>query len=42
LNLVSDHYADGLSLVVGGIAFAVVMVLLYRWVSRLGQASTSS
>jgi putative OPT family oligopeptide transporter len=39
LNLVSDNYAGGLALWIGGAAFAVVMVVLYRWVGRLGQSS---
>ncbi|MEP6898176.1 MAG: oligopeptide transporter, OPT family [Rhodanobacter sp.] len=42
LNLVSDHYADGMSLWVGGLAFAVVMLLLYRWLGRLGQGAASA
>jgi len=35
LNLVGDDYANGPALWVGGIAFAVIMVVLYRWVERL-------
>ena len=35
LNLVSDDYANGPALWVGGIAFAAIMVALYRWVERL-------
>jgi putative OPT family oligopeptide transporter len=35
LNLVSDGYAGGPALWVGGIAFAVIMLLLYGWLSRL-------
>jgi len=35
LNLVGDDYASGPALWVGGIAFAVIMVALYRWVERL-------
>lgn len=42
LALVGDEFASGPALWVGGAAFAVVMVLLYRWVSRLGQASANA
>jgi uncharacterized oligopeptide transporter (OPT) family protein len=39
LQLVSDDYANGLALWVGGFAFAAIMGVLYRWVGRLsGQA----
>jgi putative OPT family oligopeptide transporter len=37
LQLVSDDYATGPALWVGGIAFAVIMAVLYRWVSRLSR-----
>jgi putative OPT family oligopeptide transporter len=36
LNLVGDDYASGPALWVGGIAFAVIMLLLYGWLARLG------
>ncbi|MEO6689401.1 MAG: oligopeptide transporter, OPT family [Dokdonella sp.] len=39
LNLVSDSYADGWALVVGGVAFTLLMLLLYRWLSRLANTS---
>jgi hypothetical protein len=42
LALVGDAFANGPALWIGGAAFAVVMVLLYRWVSRLGQASKNA
>ena len=42
LSLVSDTYANGPALWIGGAAFAVVMVLLYRWVGRLARSSTSA
>ncbi|WP_449428127.1 OPT family oligopeptide transporter [Rhodanobacter umsongensis] len=42
LALVGDAFANGPALWVGGVAFAVVMVLLYRWVGRLGQASANA
>lgn len=38
LNLVSNEYAGDMSRWVGGIAFAVLMVLLYRWLTRLSNA----
>jgi putative OPT family oligopeptide transporter len=41
LDLVGDAFAHGPALFVGGAAFIVVMLLLYRWVSRLGQSSTT-
>ena len=37
-NLVSDAYAADMSRWVGGIAFAVLMVLLYRWLTRLSNS----
>ncbi|HWX67734.1 MAG TPA: oligopeptide transporter, OPT family [Rhodanobacter sp.] len=42
LNLVSDNYAGGLAMWIGGAAFIAVMVLLYRWVGRLGQSPTNA
>ena len=42
LALVGDAFANGPALWIGGAAFAVVMVLLYRWVSRLGQGSKNA
>jgi putative OPT family oligopeptide transporter len=38
LNLVSNEYAGDMSRWVGGIAFAVLMVLLYRWLTRLSNS----
>jgi putative OPT family oligopeptide transporter len=35
LQLVSDDYANGPALWVGGIAFAAIMAVLYRWIGRL-------
>ena len=37
LNLVSDGYASGPALWVGGLAFAAIMFALYRWVGRLNR-----
>ena len=42
LALVGDAFANGPALWVGGAAFVVVMVFLYRWVGRLAQASTNA
>jgi hypothetical protein len=42
LALVADSFAHGPALWIGGVAFAVIMLLLYRWVGRLGQASTNA
>ncbi len=42
LDLVGDAFAHGPALWVGGAAFVVVMLLLYRWVGRLGQGSTNA
>jgi putative OPT family oligopeptide transporter len=39
LALVGDSFASGPALWVGGAAFVAVMVVLYRWVGRLGQSS---
>jgi len=38
LQIVSDSFADGPALWIGGIAFAAVIYALYRWVGRLGHA----
>jgi putative OPT family oligopeptide transporter len=38
LNLVSDGYAGYAARWVGGIAFAVLMILLYRWLARLSDS----
>ena len=38
LNLVSDSYANGAALWVGGTAFTAIMLVLYRWVGRLNRA----
>ncbi|MFL6658842.1 MAG: OPT family oligopeptide transporter [Massilia sp.] len=38
LNLVSNGYAEDASRWVGGIAFAVLMILLYRWLNRLSNS----
>ena len=42
LALVGDSFAHGPALWIGGVAFVVIMLLLYRWVGRLGQASTNA
>jgi len=42
LDLVGDVFAHGPALFIGGAAFIVVMLLLYRWVGRLGQGSTNA
>jgi putative OPT family oligopeptide transporter len=34
LSLVSDSFADGGALVVGTVAFAVIIAVIYRWVAR--------
>jgi putative OPT family oligopeptide transporter len=39
LALVGDAFADGPALWIGGAAFTVIMVLLYRWLGRLANAS---
>ncbi|MFC5437836.1 OPT family oligopeptide transporter [Rhodanobacter umsongensis] len=41
LDLVGDAFAHGPALFIGGAAFIVVMLLLYRWVGRLGQSSAT-
>ncbi len=38
LNLVSDGYAGYAARWVGGIAFALLMILLYRWLARLSNS----
>ncbi len=38
LSLVSDAYANGPSVWVGGIAFATIMVMLYTWLTRLSDS----
>ena len=35
LSLVSDSFADGTAVVVGTVAFAAVIALMYRWVAGL-------
>jgi putative OPT family oligopeptide transporter len=35
LQLVSDSFADGAAMVVGSAAFALLVVLMYRWCARL-------
>jgi len=40
LNLVSDTYAGGLAVWVGGIAFAMAIAFLYVWGSRLSRSVT--
>ena len=35
LSLVDDHFADTVSPVLGPLAFAVLIALMYRWVARL-------
>ncbi len=39
LNLVSNAFASGPSVWIGGIAFAAVMFVLYRWLTRLSERS---
>jgi len=39
LALVGDEFASGPALWVGGTAFAVIMILLYRWIVRLSNES---
>jgi len=41
LDVVGDTFAHGPALWIGGAAFITVMLLLYRWVGRLGQGSTN-
>ncbi len=41
LNLVSNAYANGSSVWIGGIAFVVAIAVLYVWVSRLGRSTAS-
>ncbi len=35
LSLVSDHFADNDAVIIGTATFAVVVLLMYRWVARL-------
>lgn len=35
LSLVSDHFANHVSTILGPLAFALVILLMYRWVARL-------
>ncbi|QBB71283.1 oligopeptide transporter, OPT family [Pseudolysobacter antarcticus] len=42
LQIVSDSFAEGPALWIGGIAFAAVVYALYRWVGRLGHALPSA
>ena len=42
LNLVSDTYANGLGVWVGGIAFAGAIAVLYVWVSRMSRSVAAS
>jgi putative OPT family oligopeptide transporter len=42
LALVGEAYASGPALWVGGAAFTVVMILLYRWAGRLGQGTANA
>jgi putative OPT family oligopeptide transporter len=37
LGLVGDAFADGPALWIGGIAFAIAMLVLYAWIERLGR-----
>jgi F0F1-type ATP synthase membrane subunit c/vacuolar-type H+-ATPase subunit K len=39
LALVGDAFATGPALWIGGIAFAVIMIALYRWIVRLSNES---
>ena len=41
LQIVSDSFAEGPALWIGGIAFTAVVYALYRWVGRLGHALPS-
>jgi putative OPT family oligopeptide transporter len=42
LGLVGDAFADGPAVWIGGLAFAAVLLWLYRWAARTGQALRSS
>ncbi len=42
LDLVGDAFAHGPALWVGGAAFVIVMLVLYRWVGSLRQSATTS
>jgi putative OPT family oligopeptide transporter len=35
LSLVGDHFADHVSTILGPVAFALVILLMYRWAARL-------
>ncbi|MEP6940902.1 MAG: oligopeptide transporter, OPT family, partial [Rudaea sp.] len=37
LGLVGDEFAGGPALWIGGLAFVIVMMALYRWIARLGR-----
>jgi putative OPT family oligopeptide transporter len=37
LSLVGDRFADGAAVVLGPVAFAVIVLVMYRWVARLRQ-----
>lgn len=36
LGLVGDSFAGGPALWIGGVAFAIAMLAMYRWIERLG------
>ena len=38
LSLVGDSFAAGPAEVIGGLAFALVAFLLYRWAARTGRS----
>jgi hypothetical protein len=37
LSLVGDSFADGGAVVLGSVAFAVIVLVMYRWIARLRQ-----
>ena len=37
LSLVGDPFANGAAVVLGPVAFAVIVLVMYRWVARLRQ-----
>jgi len=41
LSVVNDAFAGGPAVWIGGVAFAVVMMILYRWVGRLNQSTAN-
>ena len=41
LALVGDAFANNAALWIGGVAFTVIMVILYRWIGRLNQSTAS-